>query len=259
MWSDINGTLRLWFVLTGPSMLPSELMAEMRNSGFALKKCVLGRNSTVCDPSQVIFCSSSPPEEKHQQYPWQIPGLNVIAANCPIIRVNQTTIPVASSLTLVLSHVTYIYIYNMNKNINGTCKVLVPCFMSWNKISQRLSIHTKRLCKQIVHNLRDIPVSEHFSFAKIIHPPDRFGISRTWLNSMIITQMHFVLVTKGNSKLCSFITTQCHRCLKFCRERSDCRNVHQSCSQRIWCSFLYHKPPPTHLLHVAFIFLFSWC
>ncbi|XP_031651085.1 corepressor interacting with RBPJ 1-like [Oncorhynchus kisutch] len=33
-------------------MHPSELMAEMRNSGFALKKCVLGRNSTVCDPSQ---------------------------------------------------------------------------------------------------------------------------------------------------------------------------------------------------------------
>ncbi|KAF3843248.1 hypothetical protein F7725_002097 [Dissostichus mawsoni] len=41
----------------GPSMHPSELIAEMRNSGFALKKCVLGRNSTVCDISQEYVAS----------------------------------------------------------------------------------------------------------------------------------------------------------------------------------------------------------
>ncbi|XP_043104531.1 corepressor interacting with RBPJ 1 isoform X2 [Puntigrus tetrazona] len=38
----------------GPSMHPSELMAEMRNSGFALKKCVLGRDSTMSDPAQLV-------------------------------------------------------------------------------------------------------------------------------------------------------------------------------------------------------------
>lgn len=54
MHTHINGTVMLCFVQTGPSMHPSELMAEMRNSGFALKKCVLGRNATVCDPAQVI-------------------------------------------------------------------------------------------------------------------------------------------------------------------------------------------------------------
>ncbi|XP_064183291.1 corepressor interacting with RBPJ 1 [Anguilla rostrata] len=41
----------------GPSMHPSELMAEMRNSGFALKQSVLGRNATVCDPSQEYVVS----------------------------------------------------------------------------------------------------------------------------------------------------------------------------------------------------------
>ena len=62
----------------------------------------------------------------------------------------------------------------------------------------------------------NIPVTEHFSFAKIIHPPDRCGISRSWLNSTIITQVHLVLGTiKGHSKMCRFVTTQCHRCLKF--------------------------------------------
>ncbi|XP_067843674.1 corepressor interacting with RBPJ 1 [Heptranchias perlo] len=41
----------------GPSMHPSELMAEMRNSGFALKQSVLGRNTTPNDPSQEYIAS----------------------------------------------------------------------------------------------------------------------------------------------------------------------------------------------------------
>ncbi len=47
----------------------------------------------------------------------------------------------------------------------------------------------------------------HFSFAEIIHPPHRCGISRCWLDSMIIAQVWLRLVTiKGHSKMCSFIT-----------------------------------------------------
>ncbi|KAF4026373.1 hypothetical protein G4228_018478 [Cervus hanglu yarkandensis] len=41
----------------GPSMHPSELIAEMRNSGFALKRNVLGRNLTANDPSQEYVAS----------------------------------------------------------------------------------------------------------------------------------------------------------------------------------------------------------
>ncbi|XP_068428441.1 corepressor interacting with RBPJ 1 isoform X2 [Clinocottus analis] len=55
--SGINASSVTSEEAAGPSMHPSELMAEMRNSGFALKKCVLGRNSTVCDPSQEYVAS----------------------------------------------------------------------------------------------------------------------------------------------------------------------------------------------------------
>jgi hypothetical protein len=74
---------------------------------------------------------------------------------------------------------------------------------------------TKRLfLSNFVHTFVYIPVSEHFSFVKIIHPPDKWGISRSRFNSMIITQVHLVLGTiKGHSKMCIFVT-QCHGCLK---------------------------------------------
>ncbi|XP_041858371.1 corepressor interacting with RBPJ 1 [Melanotaenia boesemani] len=55
--SGINASSVATEEAAGPSMHPSELMAEMRNSGFALKKCVLDRNSTVCDPSQDFVAS----------------------------------------------------------------------------------------------------------------------------------------------------------------------------------------------------------
>ena len=72
-----------------------------------------------------------------------------------------------------------------------------------------------------------IPVSEHFSFAKIIltgvayQEADltawslhRCGLSRSWLNSMIITQVHLVLrKIKSHSKMFSFVT-QHNRCFK---------------------------------------------
>uniref|UniRef100_A0A665WY72 CBF1-interacting co-repressor CIR N-terminal domain-containing protein n=1 Tax=Echeneis naucrates TaxID=173247 RepID=A0A665WY72_ECHNA len=55
--SGINASSVASEEAAGPSMHPSELMAEMRNSGFALKKCVLGRNATVCDPSREYVAS----------------------------------------------------------------------------------------------------------------------------------------------------------------------------------------------------------
>jgi DNA-directed RNA polymerase subunit N (RpoN/RPB10) len=146
-------------------------------------------------------------------------------------------------------------IYTLNKNINATCKMLVPCFMNCNKISQKYSIYTKLIfLSNCVHTCVYIPVSEYFSFAKIIHPPDRCGISRICLNSMIITQVHIVLETKGHAKMCSFVTqhnaTYVSRFEGVCNWHADCRNVHLIYCQIIEPSFLYHKPPPT--LNLAF-------
>ena len=65
-------------------------------------------------------------------------------------------------------------------------------------------MHKNTHFSQMLHKLVYISVSEHLSFAKIIHPPGRCGISRSWSNSMIITLVHLVLGTiKGHSKMCS--------------------------------------------------------
>ena len=82
-----------------------------------------------------------------------------------------------------------------------------------------------------------ITVSEQFSFNKIIHPPDRCGISRSWLNSVIITQVHLVPRTIKCHYVQFCHTTQCHRCQVewVCDCHADCRHVHQSCCQRIVC------------------------
>jgi hypothetical protein len=92
--------------------------------------------------------------------------------------------------------------------------------------------------------------------AKIIPPPDRSGVSRSWLNSMIITQVHLVLgIIKGHSNMCSCVTqhnaTDVSSFEGACNWNAYCRNVHQSCCQRIECAFLYHKQPLT-------LFLKTW-
>ena len=58
---------------------------------------------------------------------------------------------------------------------------------------------------------------EPFSFADIIHPPHRRGVSSCWLNSVIIAQVSLRLDTiKGHSKNVQFYhTAQCRRFRKF--------------------------------------------
>ena len=74
------------------------------------------------------------------------------------------------------------------------------------KILEMFHTHKKLISLHFWHKFVYIRVSEHFSFAKIIHPPPTCVISRS---SMIKRhdQVHLVLWTrKGHSKMCSFVT-----------------------------------------------------
>ncbi len=89
----------------------------------------------------------------------------------------------------------------------------------------------------------------HITFVMRYSQHYRCGISRCWLDSMIIAQVSLRLATiKGHSKICSFITqhnaTDVAGFEGACNWHADCRNVHQSFCPWIECSFLYHKPSP---------------
>ena len=92
-------------------------------------------------------------------------------------------------ITILLS-----YIHSSGKyRCWGSCisgPVLCWSHVSWAEIKDPTNV-----LSNFVHKCVYIPVCEHLSFAKIIHPPDRCGISKRWLNSMIITQVHLVLGT----------------------------------------------------------------
>ncbi|XP_030064979.1 corepressor interacting with RBPJ 1 [Microcaecilia unicolor] len=53
---------------SGQSVHPLELIAEMRNSGFALKRNVLGRNLTANDPSQEYVASEEEEEDPEVEF-----------------------------------------------------------------------------------------------------------------------------------------------------------------------------------------------
>jgi hypothetical protein len=65
--------------------------------------------------------------------------------------------------------------YTEQKYKNTACKCVGPTFHDEIKDPIKSS---KAYFSNFGHKFVDIRVSEHFSFPKITHPPDRCGISR---------------------------------------------------------------------------------
>ena len=89
-------------------------------------------------------------------------------------------------------------VFILNKITNATLLFLLPFLMSWRQRSKTFSIYTKDpFFSNIVHKSVLICVSER--------PPHRCGISRCWLDGMIIAQVWLRLATiEGHSEMCSF-------------------------------------------------------
>ncbi len=150
---------------------------------------------------------------EHQKECWNklFNILKCIMSHVNTISVSNTEITcICDEISLILQTYTVYYRAYMytEQNYKRNTFVLPPFFMSWTQRSKTFLCTTKDLfLSNIVHKSVLICVSEHFSFAEIIHPPHRCGISRCWLDSMIIAQVCLRLATiKGHSKMCSFIT-----------------------------------------------------
>lgn len=115
----------------------------------------------------------------------------------------------------------------LNKNINTTLFLI-----SYMQAKCLFHFH-------LVHKFVKICISEHFTFAKLIHPPGMWDTSRCWLKSRITGQV----TTEGHSKICSSFMK--HDAIHFeetCNWFANCRNVHQSWTE---CSLYHLKSRPT--------------
>ncbi len=79
------------------------------------------------------------------------------------------------------------------------------------------SVHKKAYFSYILSShICKMCVSEHFFFAKIIHPPARCGTSWCWLNSMVVAGVPCAALNKrALLNLLFYHTTHCCRCWHF--------------------------------------------
>ena len=101
---------------------PSEVPKTMECRQRRCRDNPSGTTSQQSEGKPYIWCTKSQYNER-----------------CPKNSAQEVYSSVGEGLSKPLHHLHYI----LNKNMNTTCKVLVPCFMSRNKRSQKCSICTK--------------------------------------------------------------------------------------------------------------------
>ena len=119
----------------------------------------------------------------------------------------------------------------------------VKCWsnVSWAEIKDPRNVPKSLFLSNVVHKCVYIPVSEHLSFAKIIHAPNRCSISKSRLNNMIIR--HRCTLCWGQLKATLKCGVLSHNTMPLMSQvlgeheigMLTAGNVHQSCCYRIEC------------------------
>ncbi len=132
--------------------------------------------------------------EKGENKVWRKAGLNSGRSRQKVCAFPPVPLKLMSVIIFLQTwhpHLTLMSRFTLNKIINATLLFLPPFYMSWSERSKTFfsQILFTNLSKSVLVN-------------EIIHPPHRCGISRCWLDSMIIAQMCLRLDTiKGLSKI----------------------------------------------------------
>jgi hypothetical protein len=151
---------------------------------------------------------------------------------------------------------------------NGTCrsssniyyigqKKITQHVKCWSHVSWAEKKIPKIFISKVMHEFVNIPVSEYFSFAKIIHPPDRCGISESWWIKTAWPLHRCTLCwgqEKATLKMCSFVTQHNATDVLSYTDVNIVNRVPRGGGVMVWESISYGQWTQLLLLFIIYIF-----